>query len=80
MPWRHPPEIGDKESGNLPVAYGQLGRAVAPLRSDIPEAWFKAPECDVAPSDFTSKSGRGDAEPEQLPPRRHLKTWLARLD
>jgi hypothetical protein len=74
------PEIGDKESGKRPEAYAQLGRAVVPLRSDIPEIWFTPPAGYEAPAGFTSKSGWGDAEPAELPALHYLKTWLARFD
>ena len=74
------PEIGDKEAGKFPRAYAQLGRVVAPLRSDIPEIWFTPPEGYEAPTGFTSKSGWGDAEPEELPALHYLKTYLARFD
>ncbi len=74
------PEIGDAESGKRPLAYAQLGRAVAPLRSDIPEIWFTPPAGYEAPAGFISKSGWGDAEPEELPALHYLKTWLARFD
>jgi hypothetical protein len=74
------PEIGDTESGKRPLAYAQLGRAVAPLRSDIPEMWFTPPAGYEAPDGFTSKSGWRDAEPDELPALHYLKTWLARFD
>lgn len=74
------PEIGDKEAGKFPQAYAQLGRLVAPLRSDIPEIWFTPPEGYEAPPGFVSKSGWGDAEPEELPALHYLKTYLARFD
>ncbi len=74
------PEIGDKEAGKFPQAYAQLGRLVAPLRSDIPEIWFTPPEGYMAPPGFTSKSGWSDAEPEELPALHYLKTYLARFD
>lgn len=74
------PEIGDTEAGKSPAAYHQLGRVVAPIRCDIPEKWFDAPEGYEAPPGFTSKSGWSDAEPEELPALHYLKKWLARFD
>jgi hypothetical protein len=74
------PEIGDKETGKLPQAYAQLGRAVAPLRSQIPETWFTPPPGFEAPPGYTSKLGGGDAEPEQLPAIYYLNNYLARFD
>jgi hypothetical protein len=74
------PEIGDREAGKVPAAYGQLGRAVAPVRAPIPEIWFTPPEGYEVPPGFTSKSGWRDAEPEELPALHYLQTWLARFD
>lgn len=74
------PEIGDKEAGKFPQVYQQLGRAVAPLRSHIPETWFTPPPGFEAPPGFTSKLGGADAEPEQLPAIYYLNSYLARFD
>jgi hypothetical protein len=74
------PEIGDKETGKLPQAYAQLGRAAAPLRSQIPETWFTPPPGFEAPPGYTSKLGGADAEPEQLPAIYYLNAYLARFD
>jgi hypothetical protein len=74
------PEIGDIGQGNFPRAFSSLGRAVAPLRADIPNAWLDAPAGYVAPPGFTSKSGWGQAEPEELPSLHYTKTWMARFD
>lgn len=74
------PQIGDLTTGNFPTVYRQLGRAVAALRSDIPEAWFIPPQGFAAPPDFTSKSGAADAEPAELPGLYYTKAWLARFD
>jgi len=74
------PEIGDKETGKLPQVYAQLGRAVAPLRAQIPETWFTPPPGFEAPPGFTSKLGGADAEPEQLPAIYYLNSYLARFD
>ncbi len=73
------PQIGDASTGQFPEAYAILGRLVAPLRSDIPDAWFKAPDGYEAPAGFTSKAGNRDAEPEQLPALHYTKTWMARF-
>lgn len=74
------PQIGDSVAGQFPEAYATLGRIVAPLRSDIPDAWFAAPTGYEAPPGFTSKSGNRDAEPEQLPALHYTKAWMARFD
>jgi hypothetical protein len=74
------PEIGDTEAGKLPQSYVRLGRAVAPLRADIPETWFNPPPGYQAPPGFVSKLGGADAEPEQLPALHYLKTYLGRFD
>jgi hypothetical protein len=74
------PEVGDNEAGKFPQAYAQLGHAVAPLRSAIPETWFDAPPGYEAPPGFTSKLGGSDAEPEQLPALYYLKAYLGRFD
>jgi len=74
------PQIGDTTTGNFPDVYKRLGRAVARLRADIPEAWFLPPEGFAAPPGFTSKSGAADAEPEELPGLYYTKAWLARFD
>lgn len=74
------PQIGDTTAGNFPDVYKRLGRAVAPLRADIPEAWFLPPPGFTAPAGFTSRSGAADAEPEELPGLYYTKSWLARFD
>ena len=74
------PEIGDSETGKVPQAYRQLGRAVAPLRPQIPETWFTPPPGFEAPPGFASKLGGVDAEPEQLPAIYYLNSYLARFD
>lgn len=73
-------QIGDVEQDNFPRAFSMLGRAVAPLRVDIPNAWFDAPPGHAAPPGFTSKSGWGMADPEELPALHYTKSWMARFD
>lgn len=74
------PQVGDVNAGNFPRAYAQLGHAVAPLRTDIPDAWFHPPAGYSAPDGFASKSGWRDAEPEELPALHYTKAWMARFD
>lgn len=73
-------QLGDVEQDDFPTSYRALGRAVAPLRSDIPNAWFDPPPGYEAPPGFTSKSGWGDAEHEELPALHYTKMWMARFD
>ena len=73
-------QIGAVEKDNFPTAYRSLGRAVAPLRVDIPLATLDAPPDYQAPDGFTSKSGLRDAEPDQLPALHYTKAWMSRFD
>jgi hypothetical protein len=73
-------QLGDMQADNFPAAFRLLGRAVASLRADIPNAWLDAPSGYAAPPGFTSKSGWGDAEPEELPSLHYTKAWMARFD
>jgi hypothetical protein len=73
-------QIGDVQSNDFPAAFAALGRAVAPLRADIPNAWLDAPEGYEAPPGFTSRSGWADAEAAELASLHFTKTWMARFD
>jgi len=73
-------QLGDAQGGVFPTAFSALGRAVAPLRVDIPNAWLEAPADYHAPPGFSSKSGWGEAEPEELSSLHYTKSWMARFD
>ncbi|HEX7637606.1 MAG TPA: type VI immunity family protein [Burkholderiaceae bacterium] len=74
------PQLGDVQSNSFPNAFASLGRAVAPLRTDIPIALFQAPPGYKAPMGFTSNSGRRMAEADELPSLHYTKAWMARFD